>query len=123
VRRILIVDDEQRVLAGLRRQLHALRREWELLFLDSAEAALAELSCRPADVIVTDMRMPGMDARSSWTWPRPRASYASGRRSRSRLSRRGRCHRYLSSPPGRAARGAICQARCARGARREGARL
>ena len=35
--------DEQRVLSGLRRQLHPRRTEWEMAFADGGEAALALL--------------------------------------------------------------------------------
>ncbi|MGD9693426.1 MAG: HDOD domain-containing protein [Phycisphaerales bacterium] len=57
---ILFVDDEQRVLDGLRRTLRPLAAEWGLRFVDSGEAALASLAEHPADVVVSDMRMPGM---------------------------------------------------------------
>ena len=57
---ILFVDDERRILDGLRRQLHARRDRWGMRFAESGVAALAMLADRPADVVVTDMRMPGM---------------------------------------------------------------
>jgi len=57
--RILIVDDEARmaevVAAALRRAGH------ECETCASGEAALAALEVRPADVVVTDWKMPGMD--------------------------------------------------------------
>jgi DNA-binding NarL/FixJ family response regulator len=59
-KRILFVDDEAPVLDGLRNLLRK-RREWELAFALGGEAALAELERAPFDVIVSDMRMPGMD--------------------------------------------------------------
>ena len=59
--RLLFVDDEQRVLAGLRRQLHAQRTAWEMEFAPGAEAALRLLANSPVDVLVTDMRMPVID--------------------------------------------------------------
>ncbi|MBK9067169.1 MAG: HDOD domain-containing protein [Gemmatimonadetes bacterium] len=61
MRRILFVDDEPRILEGLRRMLHGERGHWDLRFAGSGAAALAELAREPADVVVTDMRMPGMD--------------------------------------------------------------
>ena len=61
MRRILFVDDEPRILEGLRRMLHGERDHWDLRFAGSGAAALAELAREPADVVVTDMRMPGMD--------------------------------------------------------------
>jgi len=61
MKRILFVDDETRILDGLRRMLFRMRDEWEMEFVDSGEKALARLAAVPADVVVTDMRMPGMD--------------------------------------------------------------
>jgi HD-like signal output (HDOD) protein/ActR/RegA family two-component response regulator len=61
VRRILFVDDEPRVLEGLRRLLRVYRHEWEMVFVQGGEAALSELEASPFDVVVSDMRMPGMD--------------------------------------------------------------
>ncbi len=61
MRKILFVDDEPRVLEGLKRMLHPMRREWEMAFATSGHQALEILDARPFDVIITDMRMPGMD--------------------------------------------------------------
>jgi len=61
MRTVLFVDDEPGVLDGLRRMLFPLRREWNQLFAGSGEEALRILAERPVDVIVSDMRMPGMD--------------------------------------------------------------
>jgi putative nucleotidyltransferase with HDIG domain len=60
-KRILFVDDEVNVLEGLRNVLRKQRREWDMVFTSSGAAALAELEKAPFDVIVSDMRMPGMD--------------------------------------------------------------
>ncbi|GAB4455043.1 MAG: response regulator [Anaerolineae bacterium] len=60
---ILFVDDEPRVLSGMRRQLYSLFDECVMVFVDSGPAAL-QLLQQPGnqfDVIVTDIRMPGMD--------------------------------------------------------------
>lgn len=59
--RILFVDDEPRILDGLRRMLHAQRREWEMVFAAGGPAALEAFGTGDFDVVVTDMRMPGMD--------------------------------------------------------------
>ena len=59
--RILFVDDEVSILDGLKRMLRPLRAEWEMTFSPGAEPALAVLESKTFDVIVTDMRMPGMD--------------------------------------------------------------
>ena len=60
--RILFVDDELNVLHGLQRMLHSMRDEWAMEFVTSGDAALAVLDREPFDVIVSDIRMPGMDA-------------------------------------------------------------
>lgn len=59
--RIVFVDDESSILQAMRRTLHSMRNEWEMEFFSSGESALAGLATSPADVIVSDMRMPGMD--------------------------------------------------------------
>lgn len=59
--RILFVDDEPMVLQGLQRVLRPFRSEWEMLFVGSGPEALQALEAQPFDVIVTDMRMPGMN--------------------------------------------------------------
>lgn len=61
MRRILFVDDEPRILEGLRRMLRPQRNDWEMAFAPGGEAALALMEASPFDVIVSDMRMPGID--------------------------------------------------------------
>lgn len=60
-KRILFVDDEQHVLDGLQNLLRRQRRQWDMAFVSSGEAALEELGRNPFDVVVSDMRMPRMD--------------------------------------------------------------
>ncbi len=64
MKRILFVDDEVSILDGLKRMLRPMRTEWEMSFAPGGEPALALLASSPFDVIVTDMRMPGMDGAS-----------------------------------------------------------
>jgi len=59
--RILFVDDEVLVLQGLQRMLRPLRNEWEMEFVDSGAKALERMAQTPFDVVVADMRMPGMN--------------------------------------------------------------
>ena len=61
MRRILFVDDEPRFLEGLQRMLRAQKQEWEMAFAPSGHTALALMEASPFDVIVSDMRMPGID--------------------------------------------------------------
>ncbi len=58
--RVLFVDDEPRVLDGLRRMLRGRRDEWDMRFAASGDEALAMLEEQEGDIIVSDMRMPGM---------------------------------------------------------------
>lgn len=58
---ILFVDDELNVLEGLKRMLRSLRFEWEISFGSSGAEALAMCEEKEFDVIVSDMKMPGMD--------------------------------------------------------------
>ena len=59
--RILFVDDNTQILDGIRRSMHCMRGEWQMRFKTDATAALSELAAQPADVVVSEMRMPGMD--------------------------------------------------------------
>jgi CheY-like chemotaxis protein len=58
--RLLFVDDEPNLLSGLRRLTRPVR-DWSIRFADGGQTALDLLAVEPADVVVTDMRMPGMD--------------------------------------------------------------
>ena len=58
--RILFVDDEPQVLAELRRQAPLLGEAWEPVFLDSASKGLQAFAEEPFQVVVADLRMPGM---------------------------------------------------------------
>jgi len=60
-RRILFVDDEPKILHGLRRMLHAMRRQWDMAFAEGGQEALDILDREPFDAIITDVRMPGID--------------------------------------------------------------
>lgn len=60
-KRILFVDDEPRILQGLQRMLRGMRQEWEMMFAESGQKALDILTQRNFDVVVSDMRMPGMN--------------------------------------------------------------
>jgi putative nucleotidyltransferase with HDIG domain len=61
MKRILFVDDEPKILEALQRMLRPQRNEWEMAFAPGGEAALAMLEAESFDVIVSDMRMPGVD--------------------------------------------------------------
>jgi HD-like signal output (HDOD) protein len=61
MKEILFVDDEVNVLQGLQRMLYPMRREWKLSFASSGVKALDIMAKKHVDIIVSDMRMPGMD--------------------------------------------------------------
>jgi len=60
-KRILFVDDDAPILNGLRVRLHRLRDKWDMQFVTSGAEAVETLGSSHYDVVVTDMRMPGMD--------------------------------------------------------------
>ncbi|CDM64095.1 response regulator [Pyrinomonas methylaliphatogenes] len=104
MRRILFVDDEPKVLDGLRRMLRSMRHEWEMEFAEGGQAALAALAAKPFDVIVTDMRMPGMDGAQLLTEVRERYPHVvrivlSGHSDKEMIMKSvGTAHQYLSKP-------------------------
>lgn len=103
-RRILFVDDEPNVLSGLERMLRPLRQEWTMTFVTSGEAALVRLEQEPFDVLVSDMRMPGMDGAAlleavAERYPDAVRIILSGHADQQSVLRAVNCaHRYVSKP-------------------------
>jgi len=60
MKRILFVDDEPRVLDGLKRMLYQYRSDWEMVFVSNGPEALQRLAESEFDVLMTDIRMPQM---------------------------------------------------------------
>lgn len=58
MKRVLFVDDDTNILAGLQRSM---RHEWEMEFIDDPEVALEIFGRSPFDIVVSDMRMPQLD--------------------------------------------------------------
>jgi HD-like signal output (HDOD) protein len=100
----MFVDDETRILEGLRRSMHAMRSEWSMRFCSSGEDALQQLALEPADVVVSDMRMPGIDgsqflAEVMRLYPEAIRFILSGQSEAESVIRSTRsAHRYLSKP-------------------------
>ncbi len=61
MKQLLFVDDESKLLDGLKRSLRPMRHEWNMTFVSSGAEALKALEQAPFDVVVSDMRMPGMN--------------------------------------------------------------
>jgi HD-like signal output (HDOD) protein/CheY-like chemotaxis protein len=59
--RVMFIDDEPNILAALRRMLRGQRGVWEMSFANSGAEGLEAMAEQPVDVLVCDMRMPGMD--------------------------------------------------------------
>jgi HD-like signal output (HDOD) protein len=59
--KVLFVDDDPHILQGLQRMLHYMRKDWDMNFVEGGEAGLSLLGRESVDVLVTDMKMPGMD--------------------------------------------------------------
>ena len=58
---ILFIDDDPALLAALRRLLRRFQKQWNMEFFQRATEAVTFLETGPTDVIVSDIRMPGMD--------------------------------------------------------------
>jgi CheY-like chemotaxis protein len=61
MKRVLFVDDEPMILQGIQHSLRSMRAEWEVEFASGGAEALEMMERAPFDVVITDMRMPGMD--------------------------------------------------------------
>ncbi|MBL8700181.1 MAG: HDOD domain-containing protein [Alphaproteobacteria bacterium] len=102
--RVLFVDDEPNVLEGLRRLLRSKRNQWDMRFATGGAEALAVMAAEPIDVLVSDMRMPGMDgadllAAVAKKHPDTVRFILSGQSDSDALFRAiGTCHQYISKP-------------------------
>jgi HD-like signal output (HDOD) protein len=72
--RILFVDDDPRLLAGLHKQLHSLKGEWEMTFVRTGGEALALLRESHQDVVISDQHIPEVDdvenrSQKDVSWP------------------------------------------------------
>src|SRR5262245_26374805 len=61
MKHVLFVDDDSHLLDALRARLKGTQYKWALYFADSGAAALAELQRSPYDLVISDVRMAGMD--------------------------------------------------------------
>ncbi len=103
-KRILFVDDEPLVLQGIQRSLRGMRAEWEIELANSGAEAVVAMVHAPFDVVITDMRMPGMDGAQlldlvKAKFPRTVRIILSGQSDHETILRSvGPSHQYLSKP-------------------------
>ena len=104
MQRILFVDDEPGILDGLRRTLRPMRSVWLMQFADGGQTALQILEGGEIHVVVSDMRMPGMDGAELLQivrerWPSVARIILSGHADRSAAVRSvGVAHQFLVKP-------------------------
>lgn len=104
MKRVLFVDDEPLVLGALKRMLWPLRSEFSTAYAESGGHALTLFESSPFDVIVSDMRMPGMDGAELLTtvskrWPHAIRIVLTGECGPESLAKvLPVAHRFLSKP-------------------------
>lgn len=104
MKRILFVDDEPRILTGLRRMLRGHRSEWEMVFAEGGGEALEQCASAAFDVVVSDARMPGMEGHKLLgemmrLYPDTVRMILSGQCSRSSVLKCvGVAHQFISKP-------------------------
>lgn len=101
---ILFVDDEPNILEGLQRMLRSMRHEWQMTFALGGNEALAMLKEKSVDVIVSDMKMPGLDGAALLSavkenYPQIIRIILSGYSEKELIMKSvGTTHQYLSKP-------------------------
>jgi HD-like signal output (HDOD) protein len=104
MKNIVFVDDERELLDGLRARLYKHRNDWSMKFVESGEEALAIFEKEPVDLIVSDVRMPGMDggqllAAVKQRWPKTMRIVVSGYSDPVQAARlTSLAHQYLAKP-------------------------
>lgn len=102
--RVMFVDDDPLILSGLRRQCRRMRPSWQVWFAESGQEALSLLAKAPVDIVVSDMRMPGMNGAEvlevvRQRWPSMHRVILSGQTDQSSLLEHvGVIHRFLQKP-------------------------
>ncbi len=101
---VLFVDDEIRILDGMRRALHGVRDRFVVRTACGAEEALRQLSDRPVDIVISDLHMPGMDGISlleiiALSWPATVRVILSGQEAAATEARAWQvAHQFLVKP-------------------------
>jgi|YelNatPaOPRAMG01_1025707.scaffolds.fasta_scaffold01906_15 putative nucleotidyltransferase with HDIG domain len=103
-KRILFVDDEPLIGDLFRLMFESMKDQWELYFANSGPEALELLDKVPCDVVVSDMRMPGMNGAQLLNevlkrHPRTARIILSGYAEREAVARcLGAAHQFLQKP-------------------------
>lgn len=101
---VLVVGDEENVLSGLRRRLYHQRSNWDIHFAAGGAGAIELMATTPVDVIVSDMRMPGVAgtellSRVATLYPHCVRLVLSGQTEHEKIFRAaGPAHQFLSNP-------------------------
>jgi HD-like signal output (HDOD) protein len=104
VKSILFVDDEMELLDGLKARLYKQRSHWRMQFVASGDEALGILEREPIDLIVSDVRMPGMDGGQLLSlvkerWPTTMRIIVSGYSDPAQAARlTSLAHQYVAKP-------------------------
>ncbi len=101
---VLCVDDEPNILSALRRLFRPMG--YQVLTAESGGAGLRVLAEQPVDVVISDMRMPGMDGAQflehvRQRWPRTMRIMLTGYADVELIMdaiNRGEIHRYITKP-------------------------
>ena len=106
MKRLLFVDDEPLILQGVKASLYTRRKDWDMHFATGGAQALELMRESHFDVLVTDLRMPGIDGTTLVARTRSDSpgtirvvlsGYADDDQSQRLVSL---AHRYLSKPCG-----------------------
>lgn len=104
MRDILFVDDDRDLLDSLKARLYKHRRDWNMNFVVSGDEAIAALERQRFDLVVSDVRMPGMDGGQLLTvvkqrWPTSMRIIVSGYSDPVQAVRlTSLAHQYISKP-------------------------
>lgn len=102
--KILFVDDDAKVLESIENQLFLKLESWEMQFASSGEQAMTMMEESEFDVVVSDMRMPGMDGASLLSqirdnWPNAMRIVLSGHAvPEAAIAAMPYAHQYLAKP-------------------------
>lgn len=102
--RVMFVDDETQILKGITRMLACADVEWEVMTATNGLAALELLAEEPVNVLISEMKMPGMDGAElleevSQRYPDTVRIVLSGQAGKEAVYRAiAPMHQYLSKP-------------------------